>query len=180
MLELLSKLIKSRPWLPRNKLCFEKKTTDPSLAITKALSILHTYQHANVITYSNQFESRALVEEHTRWIAPENGRYKLTTDMAKAGDLKWGAGMIVRDDMGRVMATGTRVIHCPVNARVAESLGLRLGLMFAKDLCFQHITAESDCKELIDELSWRSDSPSQFRAIVDDYLSLGSSEARAL
>ena len=100
--------------------------------------------------------------------------------MAEASDMKWGVGMIVRDDMGRVMVAGTRVIHCPINSRVAESIGMRQGLMFAKDLCLQHITAESDCKELIDELSWRSDSPSQFRAIVDDYLSLGSSEARAL
>ena len=44
--------------------------------------------------------------------------------------------------------------------------------MFAKDLCFQHITAESDCKELIVELSRSSNSPSQFRAIVEDCLFL--------
>ena len=108
--------------------------------------------------------------DEVRWKSPPEGKYKLNTDVAKAGEFKWGVGAVIRDNEGEVLAAAVWTILIGPEVRVAEAAGMRLGLALARDLCFQRIVAESVSLELIQALEHEHNHPSSFNLVVDDCL----------
>ena len=93
----------------------------------------------------------------------------MNVDEAEAGHLKWGIGAIARNHSGDVLAAAAwSTSSARTEARVAECMGVRLGLSFAGDLCFWHVIVESDCLELIKELQSTTSSASYFHSIIRD------------
>ena len=83
-----------------------------------------------------------------------------------------GVGMVFGNHHGEILVAATRSIRCGPEVRVAEGLGLKLGLLLARDLCFFHIIAESDYLELINSLRLGENNPSYFQSMVWDYIGI--------
>ena len=155
-------------WLDQNKICFEGKKLEHQLIISRAMSILQAYKKANdgglVSVVMDPIETTSALG----WRAPEEGCYKLNTDVAMAGELSWGIGIVVRDYQGEVVATGTWQIAGGPEVRVAEGLSVLQALKFAQELCLQNIVIETDCKELFQAIYRAQSGPSYFSSIVND------------
>ncbi|KAJ1375555.1 hypothetical protein SESBI_50880 [Sesbania bispinosa] len=68
------------------------------------------------------------------WSRPTCGTFKINVDAAHAGEDKWGIGIVVRDDKGMVLAAACRRIVSLPDPGVAEAMGARLAIIFAKDM----------------------------------------------
>ena len=71
------------------------------------------------------------------------------------------------------MVAATWKVLCGMETRIAECIGIRMGMQLAKDLCFQDIEVETDYLEAYNALRYSDESPSYFHAIARDCLLLG-------
>ncbi|KAJ1443142.1 Reverse transcriptase zinc-binding domain [Sesbania bispinosa] len=65
--------------------------------------------------------------------------FALCYEMWQAPDEVWGIGIIIRNNMGDVLATASRRISTFPDPGLAEALGVRLAVEFAKDMCFDKV-----------------------------------------
>ena len=123
-------------WLARSKLTFKGKPTESKMVIGKAMSILHTYQKANSMVTDPVSRDEHPVNDSVVWQPLREREYKLNIDVAKAEELKWGIGAVIRNHKEEVLAAATWRIACGIEDRVVEGIRMQLGLQFARNLCF--------------------------------------------
>ena len=70
-----------------------------------------------------------------------------------------------------------RIIQCGLEVRVAEGVGMKMGLLLASNIFLYRIVAESYYFELTNALRLKADNPSYFQVVIDDYLHIGNSLA---
>lgn len=75
--------------------------------------------------------------------------FKVNVDTAFFSDLSSCCfGVIIVNDRGPVIATGSFLQRISLTVLEAEALALREGIMFASDLGFTNIVMKSDCAEI--------------------------------
>ena len=78
------------------------------------------------------------------WQPPSQGYYKVITDGAVFLDRKQaGAGVIIRDSAGEVIAALSKRWECPLGAIEAEAKALEAGVNFAWEVGIREVEFES-------------------------------------
>lgn len=126
------------------------------LIVSKALPVLHAHQVANECRGEQPHQAHQPNTQQTVWKPPRSGSYKLYTDAGRAGNF----------NLSSVAAIW--LIHYGDDARLAESLGLKQGLSFAKHLCLQNLEAESHCQEVNQAIANGAKHLSYFHSVIGD------------
>ncbi|KAJ1378863.1 Reverse transcriptase-like, partial [Sesbania bispinosa] len=106
------------------------------------------------------------------WTAPQEGWYKVNSDVALAESDSWGVGIIIRDFEGFVLAAATRRFALHNDATVAELMEIRVAIKFALELSFQDVIFESDCNDAVEIISSKAKLSSYLGLIANDCILL--------
>ncbi|KAJ1421956.1 Ribonuclease H-like superfamily [Sesbania bispinosa] len=148
-----------------NKMIFEAKETTMDRLIVQVRESVDRI----LISHDNR-RPTALIQQcpDSKWSTPPIGRYKFNIDAACTTEGSWGIGIVVRDSEGFVLAAATRHIETLNDATLAEAVGIKFAIQLALDLSFHDIIVESDCKSIIDHLSFPSNSTSYTDMVLSD------------
>lgn len=79
------------------------------------------------------------------WSPPPPNSYKVSVDGATfLAQRAVGVGVVVRDELGRVVAALSKRINAPLGAVEAEAKAFETGLQYSKDIGVQDIILEGD------------------------------------
>jgi ribonuclease HI len=106
------------------------------------------------------------------WTAPPPGWCKLNTDGSLGADGNAGAGMLVRDYKGDIIASACRQLYNCRDALESELCAAKEGLALALNCCTQPIIFETDCLEIIKLLQNNHMDRSVNATIVEDVKTL--------
>lgn len=116
------------------------------------------------------------VESLARWLPPSVGIFKVNWDVGfNPKLLRMGAGVVVRDDHGRVHAAQSKTLSSYQEPMVVEALVALQAVEFSRDLGLQDIILEGDSLQVVNVILEHEDSWCRFGEIeVDIKLVLGS------
>lgn len=139
--ELISLLLWSI-WSARNHLVFEGKQKTAEEIVGGAQSYLLEFKRA---VGASKSEMEKSTRQKQRWIPPPRNHYKINVDGAFDGD-RAGAGVVIRDSDGKIMAALAAKAQSGVDAEQLELLALLRGLKVAMDLNVSSFWLETDCQ----------------------------------
>ncbi|XP_075663011.1 uncharacterized protein LOC142632511 [Castanea sativa] len=192
---LLSEAGKATCFLDVLKLCSERSNLVDMLAMTVAQiwtrrNKLRVGDDVPPLGLINQLALVSLQEFHqsslnppkaplppkdSKWLPPPTNWVKVNFDGATFGtSSSAGLGVIIRNDLGLVMAAFTQPIPLPTSVEMVDVLAARSALCFAKDLGFTKLVVEGDSKIAIQALTNDSLSSSCFGHIIKDIKRLSS------
>ena len=79
-----------------------------------------------------------------------------------------GAGVIVRNENGRVIASMAESFQLPFSVTIVEVIAAKKALQFAKDLGLSSIVLEGDSKITIDGLMGEDSSLAEYGHLIDE------------
>ncbi|KAL2898306.1 hypothetical protein RDABS01_040088, partial [Bienertia sinuspersici] len=157
-------------WLRRNSWLFARKKWWIEDTLSKAMGIIGEYEKANQpITLGSTPDNLV-----SKWIRPQQGWYKINTDVAAFQDGFMGLGAVARDYLGDVMLSTCKYINGTEKVEVGEALAARHGLCIAFEAGLRSIVLESDSLKLIHALQRKESEQNEFGFIVSDILYLAS------
>jgi len=147
-------------WCVRNKKCFDGIDVDVTATIQKAQRSIVNFKSASTVLMETLSGGPILPISDVHWTPPFNDFYKLNVDAAGPieGD-KWGIGVVVRDNEGVVVGASCWQVCSLSDSEVAETLAMRKGLEFAKDMSFLNLIAGSDTSNVVLALNAHQQSP---------------------
>ncbi|XP_075659420.1 uncharacterized protein LOC142629339 [Castanea sativa] len=102
------------------------------------------------------------------WRPPTQGYYKVNLDGAVFSNTKQaGAGVIIRDGAGEVIAALSKKWKCTLGAIEAEAKALEAGVDFAKDVGIREAEFESDSLLVCNALQGLGSPPSSVMNVLD-------------
>ncbi|XP_072066983.1 uncharacterized protein [Arachis hypogaea] len=136
-------------WKARNALVFEYKHIDLAELVELAKKNFVDYGLAiSAATLGTTISSRENKGGNSSWLAPPNS-LKINTDAALVANKMAGAGAVVRDSDGIILAAATWRIDSSVEPHEVEAQACFLGMQLEKDCCFLDIVLECDNSEVI-------------------------------
>lgn len=128
-MEVIAAIMRSL-WIRRNAFIFEKKFTSPSCVIRSANDALNEFQQVQALSEGKGGSISAVVGEK-KWLPPEQNLVKANWDAAlDAKARKMGAGVIIRNEKGEVMAACHDQKQNVVELALVESYALRKAMNF--------------------------------------------------
>ena len=107
----------------------------------------------------------------TRWHPPYPPRFKLNVDAANFNALRaMGAGMVLRDSQGVVLATMCKRIPANLSALDAEAKAMEIAVQFAWELGIREVYFETDSSNLKNILTGLSDAPASLEPVTENIL----------
>lgn len=153
-------------WVTKNKKCYENNDIPLQHTIKKALSAVADYKSSLRQDINNGFNN---VQRITlRWTPPPTGWYKMNIDAAGPMDGCWGAGTIIRDSNGKVMAAASMQFSSMDDVELAEAMALRMGIQFVADLEYQNLQVEVDCLNVAQAMLHPMNSQSYVGMVISD------------
>ena len=108
-----------------------------------------------------------------RWAPPEPGIYKANYDGAYfAEEEDSGIGVVVRNDLGQVMASLAEKLAMPPTVEILETMAARRAMIFMEELGLCRAIFEGDSKTVVKALSGDCPDPSCIGHIIKDCKSL--------
>lgn len=134
-------------WNRRNNLCLGK----PALPLDKVLEFTQERLMGTVATNERSSHPHGRATNH--WTTPDANGFKINFDGAIFADRdRAGIGVVIRNDVGMIMASLTQQIPLPTSVIEVEALAARRALELALELGFDDIILEGDFELLIKNL----------------------------
>ena len=106
-------------------------------------------------------------EATVSWKPPSHGLYKINLDGAVFSKNKQaGAGVIIRNEAGEVIAALSKKWKCPLGALEAEAKALEVGVEFARDVGISEAEFESDSLVICNALQGLASPPSSVMNVL--------------
>ncbi|XP_057432939.1 uncharacterized protein LOC130725760 [Lotus japonicus] len=128
-------------WQARNELLFKWKDSSIDQLLQRASSL----RPSRVLLDDGP---RAVQVLPSSWSRPLSGVCKMNIDASVTSSKEAGAGMVMRNNHGEVLAAATTELGPVLSPVLAEALGMRWALRLATKLGFRRIWIETDCLEL--------------------------------
>ncbi|KAL4275123.1 hypothetical protein AHAS_Ahas20G0075700 [Arachis hypogaea] len=98
-----------------------------------------------------------------KWEEPPNSMLKVNVDAAVSNINKGGVEVVIRDNLGQVIATACWAIPFPLEAHEVEAYAAYRRMKMAIESCFTNIILESDIMQVVKALKqkrvWMKDAP---------------------
>lgn len=128
-----------------------------------SLSLLEEFQ---IVNESHQAK-RTNVPEVVKWLPPRPGCYKVNVDGAVFSKRKQvGIGVVIRDNLGEVVAALSKKMELPLGALEIEAKALEEGIQFASDVGVRDVIFEGDSMTIYNSVQGLSEPPSSVQNIV--------------
>lgn len=134
-------------WKRRNSWVFEAKHWDFEQTMSKVAAIQLEREKRN--------DSFSQDISPTSWKPLGSGEYELNVDAANQQG-GTGFGAIIRNERGETLAAATRLWRAQDDSTMAEALGVKWALEWARQIGYTHLVLETD--SLILEQQWRNNS----------------------
>ncbi|KAK7857643.1 putative ribonuclease h protein, partial [Quercus suber] len=157
-------------WNRRNKIRF-KEAACPLEQLLTLSKDRKTEFHSLQSTVGRQQHRR-----HTRWKPPDHGTYKINYDGAifpQQG--KAGIGVVVRDEVGAVLASLSQQMPLPTTVAQVEALAARRAVEFALEMGVTIVVIEGDSESICRELQDPSPSLALHGHVLQDAKCLSNS-----
>lgn len=103
-----------------------------------------------------------------QWTKPQHGSYKLDTDAAFHEDGTGAVWVVLRNNIGQVVAGAATPFFDVLNAAAAEALAIQRGIALIEDLGCTNVAIESDSLEIIGVYREEREVLSPYAAILAD------------
>ncbi|KAK9997417.1 hypothetical protein SO802_022103 [Lithocarpus litseifolius] len=98
-----------------------------------------------VLSLDRSDEHSSTMVQKMNWSPPPPGLCKVNVDAATFNDIRsTGAGIVIRDSMGQVVAALCRKLEAPFSPLEAESKAFEAGILFALSCGFTGVGLEGD------------------------------------
>ena len=132
-------------WYNKNKLLHGENGLRSLQILELAKSMVEDYRKAFLL------DTPSLPSPQSSWVAPPSDYFKVNVDGASSIDGSGisGIGVIVRDEMGRVVAAlcKTLLVHYPTE--LTEFFALEHGVLLAQEMNISNVIFESDASSVI-------------------------------
>ena len=150
-------------WKNRNELQNGGKGKSGRTILRNAMNLVDEFRSANEPRNVDQVDVAPTVS----WQPPSGGYYKVNTDGAVFSSSKQaGAGVIIRDGDGEVVAALSKKWNYPLGAIEAEAKAMEAGVLFAHDVGIRDAELETDSLEIINALQGHSTPPASVVNVV--------------
>ena len=154
-------------WKNRNDLRTGGKGKAGWSILRNASQLVEEYRAANEPKTEHLPEPPASVS----WSPPSHGHYKVNIDGAVFSKRKQaGAGVIIRDGVGHVVAALSKRWNYPLGAIEAEAKAWEAGVLFAKDMGIQDAEFEGNSLVLCNVLQGLASPPTSVANVLIDFL----------
>lgn len=126
-----------------NKLKFNKSNFSPN---TIAATISDAVEEFNIANKPQERAALSVTTHTLAWEPPSLSTTKINIDAGCFPNGTTGWGMVVRNHEGAVSRAETKLESLKIDPTVAEALGLRWCLQWAKDQSFESLIVETDSK----------------------------------
>ena len=132
-------------WYNRNTLIHDENSLSPLQVLEMAKNMVEDFRKA----YSWDFPS--LPSPQSGWVAPPLGYFKVNVDGASSidGSGVSGVGVIIRDELGEVVAALCKALPMHYPAKWTKFLALEHGVLLAEELNILKVIFESDASSVI-------------------------------
>ncbi|XP_042979938.1 uncharacterized protein LOC122310120 [Carya illinoinensis] len=129
-------------WLRRNSFIFEKKFKDPNSVVCTTRAVIEDFQEAR--THEVKITSAANMGSGSqRWIKPIQGFIKANWD-ASTNTRNLGLGIVLRDEVGEVLACACFKKPPVSDSSLAETMALWQAVELSHELGFNRVILEGD------------------------------------
>ncbi|XP_042976308.1 uncharacterized protein LOC122307474 [Carya illinoinensis] len=155
-------------WLRRNSLLFEKKFDDPRNIIKAASYGLREFVSAQ------RDQQKAVVKGSndrriTKWEKPAGWTVKVNWDAAvDAKNRRVGAGVVIRDSEGELLACLCSICDHVQNPLVAEALALRRAAILSVEMSFSSVILEGDSQLIVNAVNSDKEIWAEYGNIIED------------
>ena len=150
-------------WKNRNELRIGGKGKSGRTILRSAMNLVEEFRMEN----EPRKESQVDVTPTISWQPPSCGCYKINTDGAVFSTSKQaGAGVIIRDGAGEVVAVLSKKWNYPLGAIEAKAKAVEAGVIFAHDVGIRDAEFETDSLEIYNALRGHSAPPSSVVNVV--------------
>ena len=119
----------------------------------------------------NAREVQTGLDRHVRWHPPQSSRFKMNVDAAIFKDLRaMGAGLVLRDSQGSVLATLSKRVPTNLATLEAEAKAMEIAIQFAGETGFREVYFETDSSTLENILTGITEAPASIETITDNIL----------
>ena len=154
-------------WKNMNELWTGGKGKTGRTILRTAMNLLDEFRTAN----EPKDEPVAAIAPTVSWQPPSDGCYKVNMDRAVFSNRKQaGAGVIIRDGAGEVVAALSKKWNYPLGAIEAEAKAMEAGITFAHDVGIRDAEVETDSLEIFNALRGHSAPPSLVVNVVTGIL----------
>ena len=130
------------------------------------------FHEANELKFENQIETTITVS----WKPPCHEHYKVNIDDAVFSNRKQvGAGVIIKDDAGDVVAALSKKWNYPLGAVEAEAKALEADVIFAKEVGIRDVEFETNSLEIYNAVHGLASSPSSVANVLAGLIKQASS-----
>ena len=150
-------------WKNRNDLRMGGKGRAGRTVLKNAIHLVEEFRVAN----EAKIEQRMGPEATVSWKPPSHGLYKINLDGAVFSKNKQaGAGVIIRNEAGEVIAALSKKWKWPLGALEAEAKALEVGVEFARDVGISEAEFESDSLVICNALQGLASPPSSVMNVL--------------
>ncbi|KAL5812601.1 hypothetical protein ACOSQ3_027551 [Xanthoceras sorbifolium] len=136
-----------RIWFNRNRVVHSLPSLGSELIVNWSYDFVQQFRTANCVGVGES------VRHQVRWSAPPINFFKINTDASVCSQNgKAGAGVVIRNHLGKVLASKSIVLAVGSSVLIAESLALYHGLLFAKQVGLIPAILETDCLVAVNAL----------------------------
>nr|POF00754.1 putative ribonuclease h protein [Quercus suber] len=90
----------------------------------------------------------------SKWKAPPTGFFKINTDAAAFdGGGNSCIGVVIRDNLGNVLAASSKVLAASFSTKISEALAMQEGVLLATEMDVSHTMFEFDSLSIIQEIN---------------------------
>jgi hypothetical protein len=160
----LAAIIAQRLWHRRNQWVFENKFMPPNCLLDGAEESLKNFKEIHALPSISGSRAPA---PSASWNPPSVDTVKINWDAAidKRKNLM-GVGIIVRNNLGAVLATQCAVQKFILDPSVAEAIGAKLGAELGRFLGLHSIFLEGDASEVVSALNREEEGFSRMGSII--------------
>ncbi|MED6186104.1 hypothetical protein PIB30_063608 [Stylosanthes scabra] len=87
-----------------------------------------------------------------KWESPSTNMQKINVDTSITRNINGGAGAVIRDELGLILAAAAWPILFALKTHEAEDFSAYLGLKFANESCLNEVVLENDNLEVVKAL----------------------------
>jgi ribonuclease HI len=152
-------------WLRRNACVFGREVSAPNQVVQSAQAMMASYKVAIAGESRLSKTSDGIVK---RWMAPEQGLFKLNWDAALGSSpTRMGVGAVLRDGQGRARVAMATIFPNVSDPTLAEAMALWKAVNLCLDLGYKRVIFEGDALHVVQSMN--QEQPwGQYAQLLDD------------
>lgn len=159
-------------WSYHNSVEHGEPWSNAEVSAVGFLKLVHDY--TGYATKIHGQRPPSTVMSRTSWVPPAEGWVRINTDAAMLVGEEVGAGVVCRDNTGKVLCAAVKKFRARWKVVLAEAMAAKFGLQVAQRAGYTKVELECDALNLAKAIAQKKDGRSPLDLVVEDIVSLSS------